>query len=63
MSDVFHEAEKYAEDHPEQVDKGIEAAAREAEKRTGDRYDKEIDKGVSEIEQRLGKDGKQRSDG
>jgi len=54
MSEMFEEAKKFAESHPQQVDKGIEEAARQAEKRTGDRYDKEIDKAVSEAEQHIG---------
>ena len=53
MSELFDDAKKYAEAHPEQVDKGLETAGEEAEKRTGDRYDKEIDKGVAEAEQHI----------
>lgn len=50
MSEMFEEAKKFAESHPQQVDEGIEEAGRQAEKHTDDRYDKEIDKAVSEAE-------------
>jgi hypothetical protein len=47
-------AKDFADQHDEQVDKGIERAGEEADKRTGGKYDDQIDKGVDAAQQRTG---------
>jgi MT0933-like antitoxin protein len=54
MSDFTDRAKDFAEQHDEQVDKGIERAGDEADKRTGGRYDEQIDKGVDAAQERTG---------
>ncbi|HEX6500469.1 MAG TPA: antitoxin [Micromonosporaceae bacterium] len=56
MTDFLHKAEQFAEDHPEQVDKGLDRAGREVEERTDHRYDTEVDKAEQVVERRFGHD-------
>jgi hypothetical protein len=54
MSDFMDRAKDFADQHDEQVDKGLERAGDEADKRTGGKYDEHIDKGVDAAQQRTG---------
>jgi hypothetical protein len=54
MSDLFHEAEKFADSHEKLVDEGVAKLGEEAERRSGDKYDKQIDAGVREAEKHVG---------
>jgi hypothetical protein len=47
-------AKDFADDHDKQVDEGLEKAGDQADKRTGDKYSAQIDKGVDEAQQRTG---------
>jgi hypothetical protein len=47
-------AKDFADQHDEQVDKGLDRAGDEADKRTGGKYDEHIDKGVDFAQQRTG---------
>jgi hypothetical protein len=54
MSDLFKDAEKFADSHEKQVDEGLDRAGKAAETRTGDKYDKEINSGVGGAEKHVG---------
>jgi len=54
VSDFMDRAKDFADQHDEQVDKGIQRAGDEADKRTGGKYDEQIDKGVDAAQQRTG---------
>ena len=54
MSDFANRAKDFADQHDEQVDKGIGRAGDEADKRTGGKHDEQIDKGVDTAQQRTG---------
>jgi MT0933-like antitoxin protein len=54
MGDIFHEAEKFADSHEKLVDQGLTKLGEAADRRTGDKYDKEIDAGVREVEKHVG---------
>lgn len=54
MSDVFENAEKFADSHEKQVDAGIEKAGQQIDDRTGNKYDKEVDKAEHLAEQHVG---------
>lgn len=62
MSDFLRKAEQFAEDHPEQVDKGVDRAGREVEDRTDHRYDTEVDKAEQFVDERLGHRGEHGAD-
>ena len=47
-------AKDLANDHDEQVDQGLEKAGDQIDKRTGDKYSSQIDKGVDQAQQRTG---------
>jgi hypothetical protein len=47
-------AKNFADQHDEQVDKGIQRAGDEVDERTGGKYDQQIDKGVDTAQQRTG---------
>lgn len=53
MSDYLEKAEQFAGSHEQQVDEGLDKAAKEAERRTDDRYDPQIDQGVKEVEKHI----------
>jgi MT0933-like antitoxin protein len=54
FSGLENEAESLAKDHPEQVDKGLEAAGQFAGRETGDKFDSEIQGAVGAVEKDLG---------
>jgi hypothetical protein len=54
MSDFMDKAKNFADQHDEQVDKGLERAGDEVDERTGDKYGEKIDKGVDEAQERTG---------
>jgi hypothetical protein len=54
VNDFVNRAKDFADQHDEQVDKGLDRAGEEADKRTGGRYDEHIDKGVDVAQQRTG---------
>ena len=47
-------AKDFAEQHDEQVDQGVQKAGDEVNKRTGDKYENQVDKGVDMAQQRTG---------
>jgi hypothetical protein len=47
-------AKDFADDHDEQVDKGIQKAGDQVDQRTGNKYDSQIDKGVDQAQERTG---------
>ncbi|WP_203927047.1 antitoxin [Virgisporangium ochraceum] len=54
MGNFMDRAKDFADQHDEQVDKGLDRAGEEADKRTGGKYDEHIDKGVDFAQQRTG---------
>jgi hypothetical protein len=54
MSDLFDDVEKLADSHPKQTDEALTKLGDEADTRTGNKYDKEINAGVSEAEKHFG---------
>ncbi len=48
------DAKKFADQHDEQVDQGLEKAGDQIDERTGNKYSGQIDKGVDEAQQRTG---------
>ena len=54
MNDFLNRAKDFADQHDEQVDKGLDRAGEEADKRTGGGHDEHIDKGVDFAQQRTG---------
>lgn len=54
MGNFMDRAKDLADQHDEQVDKGLDRAGDEADKRTGGKYDEHIDKGVDFAQQRTG---------
>jgi hypothetical protein len=51
---LMDKAEDMAGQHDEQVDQGLEKAGDQVDKRTGDKYSSQIDKGVDEAQQHTG---------
>ena len=47
-------AKDFADQHDEQVDKGLDRAGDEVDKRTGEKHSQHIDKGVDFAQQRTG---------
>jgi hypothetical protein len=47
-------AKDFADQHDEQVDKGLDRAGDEADKRTGQQHSEHIDRGVDFAQQRTG---------
>jgi len=47
-------AKDFADQHDEQVDKGLEKAGDQIDDRTGSKYSSQIDKGVDEAQERTG---------
>jgi hypothetical protein len=59
MSDLGgmeNEAKKFAGEHPDVADKGIEEAGQFAEQKTGGQHDSQIEQGEQKAEQFLGTD-------
>lgn len=54
MGNFMDRAKDLADQHDEQVDKVLDRAGDEADKRTGGKYDEHIDKGVDLAQQRTG---------
>jgi 4-alpha-glucanotransferase len=52
--DFMDKAKKFADEHDEQVDQGIEKAGDQIDQRTGDKYSSQIDKGVDQAQERTG---------
>ena len=49
-----NEAESLAKDHPEQADKGLDAAAQFADRETGNKFDSQIQSAEGAVEQKFG---------
>ena len=54
FSGLENEAEKLAKDHPDQADKGMEAAGQFADKETGNKFDSEIQSAEGAAEKDFG---------
>jgi MT0933-like antitoxin protein len=54
FGDLEKTAQAYAEEHPEQADKGINEVAGFAERDTDHQHDEQIDRAVDAAEQHLG---------
>lgn len=55
-------AQNYAEEHPEQADKGIKEGAEFAERETGHQHDEQIDRAADAAEQHIGQGQNQQGD-
>jgi hypothetical protein len=53
FGDLEKKAEAFAEDHPEQADKGIDEVAGFAERDTDHQHDEQIDRAVDAAEQQI----------
>jgi MT0933-like antitoxin protein len=58
-----NKAEEFARQHPQDVDKGLQEAGKIADEKTGDRYSKQIDEGIQDIEHGLGGGGQGQGSG
>ena len=54
FDDLEKKAKAYAEEHPEQADKGINEVAGSAERDTDHQHDKQIDRAVEAAERHIG---------
>ncbi|WP_406074534.1 antitoxin [Micromonospora sp. NBC_01638] len=54
MGDFMDKAEDFADKHDKQVDQGVQKAGDMADKRTGGKYEDQIDKGVDQAQARTG---------
>lgn len=54
--DMAKKAETYAEEHPEQADKGIDEVKGFAERETDHQHDEQIDRAAQAAERRIGQD-------
>jgi MT0933-like antitoxin protein len=54
MGDFMDRAKDFADEHDDQVDKGLERAGDEVDERTGGKYGDKIDKGVDAAQERTG---------
>ncbi|MCD0481760.1 antitoxin [Streptacidiphilus sp. ASG 303] len=54
IGDWADRARKLAEEHPDQVDRAADRAEEFADERTGHKYDEQIERGVDEVQRRLG---------
>ena len=59
FGDLEKKAEAYAEEHPEQADKGINEVAGFTEHDTDHQHDEQIDRAVDAAEQHIGQDENQ----
>jgi hypothetical protein len=50
MSNFFDEAKKLASEHSDLTDKGLDEAVKQAEERSGNRYDHQIEEGEERLE-------------
>jgi MT0933-like antitoxin protein len=60
FDDLEKKAQAYAEEHPEQADKGINEVTEFAERETDHQHDEQIDRAVDAAEQHLGQGKDQR---
>jgi hypothetical protein len=58
MSDFLKKAKAFADEHDDKVDQGLEKLGDLVDKRTGGKYDAQIDRAVDEAQKRTG-DGDQ----
>ena len=54
FSGLENEAESLAKDHPEQADKGLDAAAQFADRETGNKFDSQIQGAEGAAENKFG---------
>jgi hypothetical protein len=54
MSNFFDEAKKLASEHSDLTDKGLDEAVKQAEQRTDNKYDNQIEQGEEKLEGYLG---------
>ncbi|MEV0153086.1 antitoxin [Micromonospora sp. NPDC050686] len=54
MSDFMDRAKDFTDQHDKQVDQGLEKTGEQADRRTGGKYDQQIDKGVDMAQRRTG---------
>jgi hypothetical protein len=54
MPDFMDEAKKLASEHSDLTDKGLDEAVKEAEERTGNKYNNQIEGGEEKLEGYLG---------
>jgi MT0933-like antitoxin protein len=54
VNDFLNRAKDLADQHEEQVDKGLDRAGDEVDERTGNKYGEQIDKGVQAAQERTG---------
>ena len=54
FDDLEKKAEAYAEEHPEQADKGIDEVTELAERDTDHQHDEQIDRAVDAAERHIG---------
>jgi hypothetical protein len=54
MPNFFDEAKKLASEHSDIADKGLDEAAKQAEQRTGNKYNNQIEEGEEKLEGFLG---------
>lgn len=54
FGDLEKKAEAYADEHPEQADKGINEVAGMAERETGHQHDEQIERAADAAEQHIG---------
>ncbi|MET7443027.1 antitoxin [Streptomyces sp. NPDC004082] len=57
LGDMANKAKNMAKGHPDQADKGVEAAERAVDQRTGDKYDAQTDKAADAARRSYGSDG------
>jgi hypothetical protein len=54
FDEAKNEAEKLAQEHPEQASQGMDKIGQEADQMTGNRFDSEINTGMQDAEQQMG---------
>ena len=62
MPDFFEEAKNLAEEHPDEVKKGVDKAGQFAGQKTGGKYDSEIQEAERRAEGFLGTDNAENKD-
>jgi MT0933-like antitoxin protein len=62
FGDLEKKAEAYAEEHPEQADKGINEVAGIAERDTDHQHDEQLDRAVDAAQQHIGQGQDQQDD-
>lgn len=63
MPDFMDEAKKLAEEHPDQVDKGLDEIEQQADNRTGGKYGNQLQEGEEKVEGFLGSDNQNNQQG